>query len=310
MELDEVAAFVRVVQAGSMSKAADELGAPRSTVSRQIARLEARLGVRLIERTTRKMALTEEGAAYFDQVSPAVAAIQEADRSVVEHGARPRGTLRVSAPVDLGYSLLPALVVRFLERYPEVVVDLELSNRFVDLVAEGVDVALRAGQLADSTLVARRIGASDFFLFASPSHLARRGPPATPEALSERACVTRRGPGARAWKLTHPDGRTVEVPVAAVARADDFGFLLRAAVAGAGIALLPWIAARAEVEAGRLVRILEPWMVHGAPLHAVSTPGRNRSPKVRAFIDFITRALSREPDLATPPPRGARRGRR
>lgn len=292
MELDEVAAFVRVVQCGSMNKAAQELSVPRSTVSRRLQRLEESLGVRLIRRTTRKMSLTSEGAAFFERVSPAIATIRDASRTVHELGKTPRGTVRVSLPIDMGFTTLPSVLARFLAKYPLVKLDADCSNRFVDLVQEGFDAALRAGVLADSSLIARRIGTSDLWLVASPSYLAAAGTPATPAELTQHACLAMRASNMNAlWKLQNGTGDAVEVPIEPRVSASDFGFLYKIALAGAGIALLPALLAKEELARGELVRVLPEWFFAGTPLHIVSPPGRHTTAKVRALQDFLAEEL-------------------
>jgi DNA-binding transcriptional LysR family regulator len=287
VDLEEVGTFVRVVEAGSMRLAAERLGVPRSTISRRIARLEEMLDVTLLSRTTRKMALTPEGTAYFEGVAPAIRAILDATDGVQSQDASPRGTLRVTAPVDLSLSIMPEIIGEFVEKYPDVRVHLEVTNHYVDLIGEGFDMALRAGPMADSSLIARRVASIDFWIVASPEYLARRGEPAKPADLSEHTCLLFRPSGDRhVWTLTDGDSE-IGVEVSGRMSATDFGFLKNAATGGAGIALLPILAAVPDLREGRLVRILEPWVMKGQPFSIVTRPGKHVPAKVRAFQQQI-----------------------
>jgi DNA-binding transcriptional LysR family regulator len=184
IDLNDVATFVRVADGGGFTAAANALGVPKSTVSRSLARLERVLGVRLVHRTTRALALTEAGRAYYDRVRGAVLGVAEATADVVDLGTEPRGSIRVTTPVDVGQVLLAEVVAGFVQRYPQVHFEVTLTSRIVDLVAEGFDLALRASELRDSSLVARRIGNTGMGLFASPAYLKRRG---TPKAVADLA---------------------------------------------------------------------------------------------------------------------------
>ena len=233
--------FARVVEAESFTAAARDAGLPKSSVSRAIAALERDLAVRLIHRTTRRLQPTEAGRAYYDSVSRALAGIDEATAAVSEHQDTPRGTVRLTAPTDLGDRLLPPILVGFAARYPEVLVDVVLTQRFVDLVHEGIDLALRVGRLGDSRLVARPLGPVRAGVFASPRYLERRGAPRTVAALAGHECVLfQSSSGQAVWKLVGPrggDGRG--------AGRDQRGRSPhgpRGGGGGAGLALLPIVA--------------------------------------------------------------------
>lgn len=288
MDLNEVATFVRAVEDGSFSEAARELGVPRSTVSRRIARLEEELGVRLFQRTTRRMTLTDEGAAFFERVGPAVAKVEEAANVARDMGGAPRGLLRISAPVDLGHGLLGELTADFVRAHPEIQVEVSLTGRHVDLIHEGFDMALRAGRLADSSLIARKLGSTELCLFASPDYVARRGLPATPDELEGHDAVLFKAfVDAGCWTLTGPDEEEVSVPVTGLVTGDEFAFLRRVTVAGGGICLMPRFLGMRDVEGGKLVRVLEGYRRHGGGLYVVYPSARYLPAKVRLFRDFL-----------------------
>lgn len=284
-DLQDVTAFLAVVDTGSFTAAAERLGLAKSNVSRRVSRLEERLGARLLERTTRRQRLTEVGASYHALVTGAVDQLAEAARSVSELQGQPRGHLKITAPADLNEGL-GGLVAEFCARYPEIELEVELTQRRVDLVAEGFDVALRAGKLEDSSLIARSLMDGSSHLYASPDYLARRGTPKTPQQLLEHDCVLFRGRrGEARWRLEGPDGEH-ELTVHGVISAQDFGFVRAALVAGAGIGLLPYSLAPEALARGRLVPVLPDYCLGRSPFHLVYPSTRFLSPKVRVFVDF------------------------
>lgn len=288
VELDDVAVFARVVDAGSFSRAARELNQPKSSVSRAVARLEAALSVRLLHRTTRSLSLTDEGDAYYKQVAPALGMLREAEQQLDATQTTVRGTLRVTAPVDAGVLLLGELVAEFLTLHPELHIELTLTGRVVDLVAEGFDLAVRAGKLSDSSLIAKKLGDICEWLVASPDYVKRHGLPKTVKALeSHDAVLFRPADGVNRWELTGPSGVT-RVTVRGRVGADDMTFVYRVAVAGAGIALLPSFQVQADIDAGRLVRVLPRWQHVGAALWVVTPSKRFVPRKVAAFRDFLS----------------------
>jgi DNA-binding transcriptional LysR family regulator len=286
-DLNDIAVFVCVVEARSFTGAGTQLGVPRSTVSRRVAQLEKRLGVRLLHRTTRRIELTEVGTAFFEACSRSLASIDEAEQMVLAAQATPRGRLRVTAPVDVGVSYLAPLMTHYLERFPEVKVDVELTQRVVDLVGEGFDAALRAGSLPDSSLVARRIGFTTRRLYASPAYLAAHGEPHAPADLSNHNCILANDRRASpTWKLVGPDGE-VEVPVSGSVNVNDFTFAKQAALAGAGIAFLPIFQCREEESTGRLRTVLSDYRSDQGGLYLVYPSAKHLSATVRAFRDFV-----------------------
>ena len=296
MDLNEIVVFSRVVETGSFTAAAQALGLPKSTVSRKVAQLEERLDARLLQRTTRKLSLTEIGKAYYERCARIVSDIAEAEQMVSDLQAAPRGLLRVTAPVDVGGLYLGCLIAEFLAGQPDIQIELVLSDRVFDLVDERLDVGLRFGPLPDSSLVARRLGPVDGYLVASPAYLARRGTPTHPDQLAGHDMV-RFVPikRLRSWTLTGPRG--VEVEVQPTSRFTTNGmFAAREAVrAGAGISMLSDFAVSADLADGRLVRVLPAWRGFSNELFAVYPSTRNLSPKLKSFLGFLTEKL-------TPPP--------
>jgi DNA-binding transcriptional LysR family regulator len=280
MELDGIAIFVKVVQAGSFSRAARLLGVPNTTVSAKVARLEKRLGVTLIQRTTRKLHITPAGRAYFERCAPALESIQSAEAQMTLAAPEPAGVLRITAPGDVAHGLLPPIVSRFLERYPRAKVEIMVANRVVDLVAEGVHLAIRAAPLADSTLVARKFMPFSGGLWASAAYLKRKGTPQSPKDLAEHDGLL----FARSFAQppTLGDGRAKNgLEIRARIAADDLETLRTFALRGKGIATLTDYLGR---EAG-LVQVLPEWSWMAGALSFVY-PGQRFVPaNVRAFID-------------------------
>jgi DNA-binding transcriptional LysR family regulator len=280
MDLDGIAIFVKVVQAGSFSGAARLLGIPNTTVSAKVARLEKRLGVTLIQRTTRKLNITPAGRAYFERCLRGLEEIEGAEAEVSLSAAEPRGLLRITAPGDVAHGMLPPIVSRFLARYPRTRVELLVANRVIDLVAEGVHLAIRAAALRDSTLVARRFVPFSGGLWASRAYLQRKGTPKIPADLERHDCLVFPRFSAQPLRLT--DGRSrVELKLAGRVAVDDPGTLRNFMLQGDGIGTLPDYLAR---EAG-LVRVLPKWTWTSGALSFVY-PGQRFVPaNVRAFID-------------------------
>jgi len=293
VDLNEIAIFVAVVEAGGFTAAARRLGLPKSTVSTRVARLEHRLGVRLLQRTTRSLGLTDVGAAFHQRCARIVADAEEAERAITACNEAPRGLLRLTAPVDITAAYLGGPLAEFCRRYPDIAVELVSTDRVVDLVDEGFDVALRAGRLTQTTLMARRLAQVGSQLFASPAYLARHGRPRAPADLAGHAClVFSSPPEPRRWRLRDPDGREVAVQVSGPLTVNSPDAIRRAMVAGLGIALLPVFAG--NVLAGAIAprgdeieQVLPGWSGPESVLSVVYPSPRYLSPKVRAFVDFI-----------------------
>ncbi len=285
--LTGMAIFARVVEMKSFTRAARELGMTKSTVSKQIGRLEDRLGLRLLNRSTRQLSLTEAGAAFYQGCRQMVAEAEQAEQAVSFLAEAPRGTLFVSAPVSFGtLHILPGLP-DFLRRYPELRVEVTLNDRIVDLIEEGFDIGVRIGKLEDSALISRRLAPSRRVLIAAPDYLARHGLPGGLEDLAHHQCLiyAYQVEGAL-WRLTGPDDRR-EVKVAGRLRVNNGEALLAAAIGGAGIAFLPTFICGDALRDGRLSRVLPDWADDEAAVNVICPPGRNLLPKVRVFIDDL-----------------------
>lgn len=285
MDLNELLVFAKVVQAGSFTAAGAALRMPKSTVSRKVSELETRVGAQLLQRTTRKLRLTEVGRAYFEHAARAVAEAEQAEQAVSLMQSAPQGLLRVTAPVN--FSVLGPLTGEFLARYPEVRLELLCTDRRVDLVAEGFDVAVRAGNLADSALMSRKLGVLERVVVASPGYVKARGLPRRPADLEGHDClVFNGGRESNVWTL-QSGARTLQVAVPTRMVVNDFDLLRAAAQAGAGVAMLAVHTCAEDLTSGRLQRVLPGWSSPGTPLHAVYPGGRHPSPKVSAFVDFL-----------------------
>ncbi|MGB1016019.1 MAG: LysR family transcriptional regulator [Nannocystaceae bacterium] len=289
-EIAEITAFLAVVEARSYGAAARSLSVSKSTVSRRVAQLEDKLGVRLLQRTTRKLALTELGHAYHEQVVAALGNLNQAAAAVREHQSTPRGYLRVTAPVDLG-GWLPQLITEFQVAYPEVVVEVELTQRKIDLVGEGFDLGIRAGALRDSTLIARRVCSLTSILVASPGYLAAHTTPKRPSDLPRHTFVLFHRAQQRGQSRLVLRGRRGqrEVQVRGQLIAADFNFVRDAAVAGAGIALIPNLLVQQALARGELMRVLPAWDSDISPIHLVYPTRAYVPAKLRAFLDFAAR---------------------
>jgi DNA-binding transcriptional LysR family regulator len=288
-DLNAARVLVRVVQEGSFRSAARVLGMPKTTVSRKVAELEEQLGVQLLQRTTRTLALTDAGIAFVDEAEGAIARLDAAEAAVTELQREPRGKLRVTTTIPLGEMLLAPIVAGFLDAYPALEVMVHLTDRQVDLVADRFDVAIRAGALPDSSLVAKLVGNSTYRVVASPDYLARRGTPRRPTDLATHACLrfTKSGTAVR---TTWPFGkgkRATEVPVHGRLVSDDFVVLRKAAERGLGVARLPIMTVHESIRAGLLVSALDAFAPPPTPVHILHVGGRHLPPRTRAFIDFV-----------------------
>jgi DNA-binding transcriptional LysR family regulator len=295
MDLNEIVVFARVVETRSFTAAAQQLGLPKSTVSRKIAQLEERLGVRLLQRTTRKLNLTEVGQAYYERCARIVQDIAAAEQVVTDMQTAPRGLLRVTAPVDLGSTYLGALVAEFLAQYPEIQMELDLSDRVVDLIEDGVDLGIRFGPLTESSLIARKLGTIRLRCCASTAYLAEHPAPDTPAQLAEHDVLVF-APSGRIvpWMMHGPDGVIDATPRGRLI-SNGVLALRDAARAGAGVTLLPEFVIADDVAAGGMAYVLPAWSLHASELFAVYPSTRNLSPKVRAFLEFLMAKLSPPP---------------
>jgi len=295
--LADIAVFVRVVERGSFTRAADDLELSRAVVSKYLTRLEERLGARLLNRTTRRLALTEAGSALFEQSRAALERIEEAQAAVARLQSAPRGRLFVSAPMAFGVLHLGRVLPDFLKLHPGVTVDMRLDDRFVNLVAEGFDMAIRIGALTDSSLVARKLAPCRQLVCASPAYAREHGAPRDPGELAAHNCfVYSYAAQGNVWRFTSRAGKEASVAVTGNLRLNN-GLLERdAAVAGAGIARLPTFYVGPLIREGKLVVLLEDWKPPELGIYAVYPQTQHVPPKVRAFVDFMVKQFGPKPD--------------
>jgi len=299
--------FVRVVEAGSFSAVARELATSQSAVSKQVAALERHLGARLLARTTRSLSLTDEGERYFEATRRLVAEVTEAEASVRRGRAQLSGWLRVAASVGFGQRVLMPVIKRFLAEHPAVKIDLKLSDGFTDLIEQGIDVAVRIGALADSGLVARRVGTTERALYASRDYLASRPPKLrrlrVPADLVQHACIVYTELATRnAWSFRTPDGSDVTVRVDAAFQTNSSEGVRSATVAGLGITYSPcWLFADA-LASKEVTRLLPEWSAPPLPIHLLTTPERRGAAKVKAFGDHVAAALEQIVPVGMAPP--------
>ena len=285
-DLNELAVFTYVVEHGGFTAAAEATQLPKSNISRRIASLEERLGVRLLERTTRKVHVTEIGDIYYRHCRRMLDEADDADLYVEQAMEIPRGTLRVSATVNVGQHLLAPMAAEFISKYPEVQFELIWTNRLIDVIDEGFDLTIRIGALQDSSLVARRLGQWRLFLYASAEYLKARGTPQNPEDLQDHDCLVMSDMRASNQWMLSKGGITEQVVLTPRASVNDFDTLRRMVADGGGIAILPNYMHFGDYHS-RLVRVLDDWTGRLTELHAVFPSHRGATPKVRAFLDFL-----------------------
>ncbi len=286
-DLNQVRLFAKIAELKSVTAAARSLGKPKSTVSRDLARLEASLGVTLILRSNRRLTLTDSGRLLLQHAQRILGDLADAEAAVGRLNAVPRGLLRVSAPFTSGHALVAPLLPGFLERYPEVQLSLELENRRVDVIGEEFDVAIRVGRLEDSSLTARKLGHVVFGLFASPAYLARRGQPESLGDLAHHDIVDKGGlPGPKRWTVETPEGST-ELEVTPRLSINDPAALRTVLSGGAGIGWLPTFLASADVKDGRLERMLPEVHRDRADIHALFRTRKTLALSVKAFVDYL-----------------------
>ena len=299
--LADMAVFARVVEAEGFTAAARSLGLSKSAVSKQVARLEADLGVRLLQRTTRRLSLTGEGATFFEGCQRMLAEASAAERSVTHLAGGVRGRLRINAPMSFGILHLAPALPAFQARHPELAVELILNDRRVDLIEEGFDVGLRIGGLPSSSLIARRLAGSRPAVCASPDYLARNGRPETPEDLRNHHCLlySYLDPP-KLWRFQSAGGArrvTVEGPL----ETNNGEALLQAALAGLGITRLPSFIVGPALCDGRLIELLKDWQDPREPaIYVVYPERRHLAPKVRAFVDFVAERITDPPPWEPP----------
>jgi DNA-binding transcriptional LysR family regulator len=291
-------AFANVVTAGSFAGAAQRLKMSPAMVTNHVRSLEERLGARLLNRTTRKLSLTEAGRSYYEQCGLILAQIAAADTSIAELTSVPRGTLRLNAASVLTANTAP-LVSAYTAAYPDVTVEFTATDRMVDLVEEGIDVAIRFNQAPDSSLIVRRLGQFSVILCASPDYLARHGAPREPADLSHHQCLAYMYQGfdklTREWRIVGPDGETT-VPISSKLQTNSLETLYAAACTGRGIAMVPSCTAQQAISAGELVRVLPEHHMGAYPIIALYPHRQHISAKVRSFLDFAGKYFAELPD--------------
>jgi DNA-binding transcriptional LysR family regulator len=287
--------FARIVETGSFSKASSDLGVSQPTATKHVAALEAKLGARLLNRNTRGVSATEIGALYYEKCKAIQRELEEADNLAALLQSKVGGQLRVSTSVAFGRRVLTPLALRFMNEHPGVTLDLSFEDRYVNLVEQGMDLALRMGRLADSSLGARYLGTNPWLVAAAPAYLARAGAPATPADLARHACLVYSSvQGDDRWQFTETDaagGRGHTVAVQGPLRSNSLSAVLAAARAGHGLAALPRYVARESIADGSLVPVLEGFALPAQELHAVYPSPKLVPSKVAAFIDFLLEAL-------------------
>ena len=285
-EFGAIPVFVAVVENDGFSAASRALGISKSAVSKRINQLENHLGVRLLHRTTRKLSLTEAGERYFEHAAQALTAASQAEDAVTELQGEPQGKLKISSPMSFGRLHVAPLIPIFMQRYPKILIDLVMDDRNIDLVAEGFDLAIRSGDMPDSTLIARKLAPLRQVLCASPDYIDRYGMPVTPSELSERNCILFSYSGdANEWTL-NKDGKSEAVLVSGSYRVNNSEAILVALREGIGIGRLPTFVAGPDLTEGNLVRILESYHIPDHTFYAVFPERQYLPAKVRAFLDF------------------------
>lgn len=294
-KLNAMQLFARVVDAGSFTAAAHQMGISRALASKQIQSLEDNLGVRLLNRTTRRVSLTDPGKNYYARVNDVLNALAEAEAEAAELQIEPRGRMRVSVPISFAVRHLAPALAEFQKRFPRVELELGLNDRLVDIVDEGYDLAIRIGRLADSSLVARRIARASLVAVAAPAYLERAGTPKHPDDIAaHNALIYTLSQKPGEWTFTR-EGETVQVKLAGNLYVNNGDYVLAAAIEGCGIGLLPTFIACDALKAGHLVPVLADWRVPEVGIHAVYPQTRALPAKTRALIDFLVERFGPEP---------------
>ncbi|MFZ5728189.1 MAG: LysR family transcriptional regulator [Pseudomonadota bacterium] len=291
-DMEALGVFARVVELRSFAAAAEDLKLSKATVSKAVGRLETRLGARLFNRTSRRLALTETGAQLAERARRLLADAEAAEDDILARSAQPRGLVRLAAPMSFGLIELAPILPDFLAQYPEVSIDLHMSDDKIDLVGMGFDLALRIADLPDSSLVARRIRTVERMVVAAPAYLERHGRPTHPSHLAEHACLGYAYlPTPETWRFSGPGGEQVAVRPAGPLRANNAEALLPALEAGVGLAVQPDFIVRDCLAKGRLTAVLPEWRSPPIALHLVSPPGGPRPVRITALADYLVRRL-------------------
>lgn len=294
--LTDIAVFVQVVDSGSFTAAAERLELSKAVVSKYVTRLENRLGARLLNRTTRRLSLTEVGRAFYERSQAGLRELEEAEAEVSRLQGAPRGTLRINAPMSFGILHIAPAIPEFLQQYPDLNVDMNLDDRQLDLVEEGFDLAIRIAQLPDSTLVARRLGPCRHVVCGAPGYFRRHGIPRTPRDLRDHNAITfKYQDSAREWHFLAPDSTPVRVPVRGSIQMNNSLGLREALLQEVGITLTPTFVVGEDIQTGRLEAVLKDYKTLELSIYAVFPQQRHLSPKVRAFVEFMAGRMAGEP---------------
>ncbi|AXA94644.1 LysR family transcriptional regulator [Massilia sp. YMA4] len=291
--------FVQVVDAGGFSRAADAMQLPKATVSTLIQQLESALSVKLLHRTTRQVTVTADGAAYYERCLRILTDVKDAEESLSRTRLSPSGRLRVDAPTGLASSILVPALPAFFERYPDIQLELGCSDRLVDLIEEGVDCAVRGGTLADSTLIARRVGVLNMLTCASPEYLAQYGTPHHPRELERHRCVnyfSAKTGKIYDWDFTR-DGERIQIPLPGVIAVNDSTAYVEAGLAGLGVLQMTDYLLRDHLASGRMVQILPDWVSDPIPINIVYPQNRHLSTKVRVFVEWVAELFDSHPSM-------------
>ncbi|MEZ1318342.1 LysR family transcriptional regulator [Pseudomonas fluorescens] len=296
-KLNAMAIFVRVVERGSFSAVARELKTTQPTISKVLRALESELGGKLIARSTRRLSLTDEGQRYYDECRNILAAVEAAELSFQSGRESVAGHLRIGSSVSFGRLQIAPRLAAFLERHPELDIDLQLSDQNQDLISEGLDVTFRIGELNDSGLIARHVGTTHRVTVAAPDYLRRRGHPQSPQALKEHNCLPFNLLNSHDLWVYENDGQRHEVRINGNAQSNNSEAIREMVLGGLGIALSPvWLFSE-DLKAGRVTAILPDYVAQSLPIHAVSPANRRQSARVKAFVDYMSQALQAAPEL-------------
>ena len=288
--------FTAVVEQGSFTAAAEALGISKPVVSKQVSLLEKHLGVQLLQRTTRRLHLTQAGEVFASYSHRIMSDVREAEQSVLPLQSEPQGRLRISVPESLAISLLPEALLNFQQKYPSIELDIHVTGRLVDLVEEGIDVALRVGELEDSSLIARLLMPCSFHACASPEYLEKHGTPESPDELETHNCmIYSLAPHPDSWLFKDEEGKNISIKVKGNLRSDTGNILMNSALNGNGIFIGPTFMITGAVKEGRLKTVLDDYTSVTTGLYAVYPYSKLVSTKVRAFIDFIAESWSDKP---------------